>query len=103
MVLIYVITKDSAEARDIGRHLLEERLANSTNVIRSIETLRWNEGEIINTSETILLIKTKAVLYSRIEKRIGELMESHDANIFSMPITQINANFRDKLIDGVLS
>ena len=74
MVLVYLITKDSAEARDIGRTLIQERLANSANVIPSIQTLRWSGQEVVNTTETILLIKTKSLLYSKIEKRVTELM-----------------------------
>ncbi|MEM6358464.1 MAG: divalent cation tolerance protein CutA [Bacteroidota bacterium] len=102
MVLIYLITKDSSEAREIGRTLIQERLANSANVIPSIQTLRWSGEEVINTTETILLIKTKSLLYSRIEKRVTELLDNHKPNIFSMPITQINHIYLDVLRDGVI-
>lgn len=100
MVLIYVIAKDRAQARDLGQSLIQERLANSVNVIPGIETLRWSDEEVINTLETILLIKTKALLYSRIETSIKNFMGSDSVNMFSMPITQINAPFRDLLIEG---
>ncbi len=101
MVLIYLITKDSGEARSIGRSLIRERLANSANVIPSIQTLRWSGKDVINTSETILLIKTKSLLYSKIEKRVCELMGTNKPNIFSMPMTQINHGYQDTLREGV--
>lgn len=102
MVLIYLITKDAAEAREVGRALLEERLANSANVIPSIQTMRWSGTEVINTTETILLIKTKALLYSLIEKRVSDLLGSAEPNIFSMPITQIHHSYLDVLRAGVV-
>ncbi len=102
MVLVYLITKDAAEAREIGRTLIQERLANSANVIPSIHTLRWSGEEVINTTETILLVKTKSLLYSRIEKRVTELKGDHKPNIFSMPITQINHSYLDVLREGVI-
>ena len=103
MVLIYLITRDAEEARSIGRILLEERVSNSVNVIPRIQTLRWTDNEVVNTSETILLIKTKALLYSRIEKRVSELMGTKEPNIFSMPITQINHFYQDILREGVIA
>ena len=103
MVLIYLITKDAAEARKIGRILIEERMTNSANVIPRIQTLRWMDDKVVNTSETILLIKTKALLYSRIEKRVSELMNTERPNIFSMPITQIHHFYQDILREGVIS
>ncbi len=102
MVLVYLITKDASEAREVGRALIEERLANSANVIPNIQTMRWSGSEVINTSETILLIKTKALLYSHIEKRVSELMKSKEPNIFSMPITQIHHSYLDVLRAGVV-
>ena len=102
MVLIYVITKDQSQARDLGRSLIQERLTNSANVIPRIETLRWSEDEVINTTETILLIKTKALLYSRIENFVKRFMDSDSVNMFSMPITQINPPFRDLLIESTI-
>ena len=101
MVLIYLITKDSAEARDIGRDLLENRLANSVNVLPKIQTMRWQKGQVENVTETILLIKTKALLYSKIEKRVSSLMQTKKPNIFSIPITQINHGYLDILRSGV--
>ncbi|TRX58227.1 divalent cation tolerance protein CutA [Fulvivirga sp. M361] len=103
MVLIYLITKDAAEARSIGRVLIQERITNSANVIPRIQTLRWMDNEVQDTSETILLIKTKALLYSSIEKRVSELMGTKQPNIFSMPITQINHFYQDVLREGVIT
>lgn len=91
------------EARSIGRALIKERVTNSANVIPRIQTLRWQDDDVVNTSETILLIKTKALLYSKIEKRVSELMGTKQPNIFSMPITQINHFYQDILREGVVA
>ncbi|MEM7551958.1 MAG: divalent cation tolerance protein CutA [Bacteroidota bacterium] len=101
MVLIYLITKDAKEAKNVGSKLIEERLANSANVIPAIQTMRWSNDRVLDVRETVLLIKTKSLLYSRIEKRVAELMGIDTPNIFSMPITQINPGYMDVLKKGV--
>lgn len=103
MVLIYLITNSPKEAKEIGKELLEARLANSVNIIPNIQTMRWHNGSVKEESDHLVLIKTKALLYSKIEALICDFMKKENPAIFSMPITQINHPYRDALREGTIA
>ena len=102
MVLIYVSMPVGKQAAEIAELLLKERLTNHVNIIQKIECMKYEEGSINKSAETILLIKAKALLYNQIQKRILELQLSPPPNIFSMPMTQINGAYHDFLLQDVV-
>ncbi len=54
----YITTKDKAQAKAIGRALVEKGLAACANVLASMESIyRW-EGKIEEAQEAVLIIKT---------------------------------------------
>lgn len=61
------------EARSIARHLVEERLAACVNIVGPIRSLyRWRDA-VEEEPEFLLLIKTRASLLRRLERRLTEL------------------------------
>ena len=57
IVLAYIVCRDVEEAKAIGRHLLEERLAACINIF-PIESAYWWEGQIVEDHEAVLIAKT---------------------------------------------
>jgi periplasmic divalent cation tolerance protein len=56
--LVYITTPDKAEAKKIGRALVESRLAACVNIIDSMNSIyRW-EGQIQEDQEVVLIAKT---------------------------------------------
>lgn len=102
MVLIYVSLPEDSHAAEIAELLLKERLANHINIIHSIECMKYEEGAIKKSSETILLIKAKALLYKQIQQRVLEIGLSPSPNIFSVPMTQIDGAYHDFLLQDVV-
>ena len=82
---IYITTGDEAEARKIGGTLIAERLAACANIhpIRSI--YRWR-GEIEETDEAALLLKTRADLVGQIIARVKALHSYEVPCIIATPI-----------------
>jgi periplasmic divalent cation tolerance protein len=71
LVLTTAASKD--EARRIGRALVERLLAACVNIIPQVGTIyRW-EGEIEETEEWLLIIKTTATAFERVRDAINEL------------------------------
>lgn len=106
MVLIYVslplsLPEDS-QATKVAELLLRERLTNHINIIHSIECMKYEEGVIKKSAETILLIKAKALLYKQIQQRILDLGLSPRPNIFSVPMTQLDGDYHDYLLKDVI-
>jgi periplasmic divalent cation tolerance protein len=58
--LVYVTAADAGEARDIGRAMVEARLAACANVLNEmVPIFRW-EGEIDEGTESVVILKTTA-------------------------------------------
>ena len=90
--LIYITTGDEAEARKIGKTLVEEKLAACVN-FRPIKSIfRW-EGKIEEEGEMAMLVKTTAELADRVIERVKELHSYEVPCIVSLPIEKGNPDF----------
>lgn len=90
MILIYILTKNREEAVEISKYLISKELTHSVNILPEIFSFRREGDEIVEYTETITLVKTKAILYRDIEEHVGKLQKTESPMIFSLPITQIN-------------
>jgi len=70
--IIYITAGDMAEARMIGRKLVEERLAACANIFPITSIFRW-KGSIDEANEFGIVIKTRSDKVKEIEKRVKEL------------------------------
>jgi periplasmic divalent cation tolerance protein len=71
--LLLVTTGSEEEAASIGRTLVTERLAACVNIVGPARSIyRWRDA-VEEAREFILVIKTVARLYSRVERRVREL------------------------------
>lgn len=90
--LVYITTGNKAEARSIGKALVEERLAACINIIDGMESMyRW-EGQIESGNETILIAKTT---YGNLEQLTGKVKELHSYDcpcIITMTVTEQEGN-----------
>ncbi|MGO9056180.1 MAG: divalent-cation tolerance protein CutA [Candidatus Binataceae bacterium] len=71
--VVFVTAPDEDRAVKLGRALVEERLAACANLVGPIRSIyRWKD-KIEDAAEHLLIIKTRASLYSALEKRVKEL------------------------------
>jgi len=82
---IYITTKDEEEARQIGKTLVEEKLAACVNIHPIKSIYRW-EGQIQEDDETALFVKTKAELADEVIQRVKELHSYEVPCIVCLPI-----------------
>ena len=86
--LIYITTSTKEEARNIGRDLVEKRLAACVNIIDGMESIyRW-EGKIEEAQECILIVKTH---YSKVQALTNRVLKLHSyecPSIISFTITE---------------
>ena len=82
---IYITTKDEKEARQIGKTLVEEKLAACVNIHPIKSIYRW-EGQIQEDDETALFVKTKAELADEVIQRVKELHSYEVPCIVCSPI-----------------
>lgn len=84
---LVLVTVDSEEqALLIARTLVDERLAACVNLVARVRSIyRW-QGAIEDAREHLLIIKTRAALYSRVERRVRELHSYETPEILSIAL-----------------
>ena len=89
---IYITTGDEAEARKIGRTLVEERLAACINILPIQSIYRW-QGDIEEEGEAVMFVKTKAELADEVIARVQELHSYDVPCIVVLPIEKGNPDY----------
>jgi len=100
MILVYVTTKDKAEAREIGRALVRARLAGCVNIIDGMESIyHWQgksdkKGKVETSQEAILLIKTAKKLFPAVSALVRDRHSYQTPCIMSVPIKSIDPAYK---------
>jgi periplasmic divalent cation tolerance protein len=82
IILVTAGSEEQAEA--IARALVGERLAACVNIVGPIRSLyRWR-GKVEDDREYLLIIKTRATLYVRVELRVRELHNYETPEVLSL-------------------
>jgi periplasmic divalent cation tolerance protein len=86
-VLVYVTVPDRGEAVRIARAIVTERLAGCANILDGMTSLyHWN-GELQESNEAVLLLKTRQELVKSVTDRVCELHPYDVPSILAIPIT----------------
>lgn len=89
LVTVYCVFADEAEARRIGRLVIEERLAGCVNILEACRSIyRW-EGRIEEASEVPALFKTRAEVAERLMLRLQQLHSYDVPAIVVWPIADV--------------
>lgn len=93
--LVYMTAGDMAEARRIGRALVEERLAACVNIIDGMQSIyRW-EGKLAEGAEVVMIAKTVASKVPQLVARV-EALHSYDCCcVLAFPVADGNSPFLD--------
>ncbi|MDX1711730.1 MAG: divalent-cation tolerance protein CutA [Rhodovibrionaceae bacterium] len=91
--MVYITAGNEDEARNLGRKLVDARLAACANVIPAmVPIFRW-EGEIQEDSEAVLIAKTRADLVERIVEAMREWHSYDCPCVVALPIAGGNPDF----------
>ena len=72
-VRVVLCTCPPADAERIARTVLEERLVSCVNVVSGVKSLYWWKDAIQDDAESMLVIKTPAQCYAKLEARLQEI------------------------------
>jgi len=89
---VYITAKDEAEAREIGRVLVEEKLAACVNIHPIKSIYRW-QGAIEEADEVAMDAKTRAELVDKLIERVKELHSYEVPCIVSLLIEKGNPDY----------
>ena len=91
--LVYVTTNERAEAVEIGRALVEARLAACVNIIDPVTSIYWREGAVQEDSETVLVVKTRDELVVQLTDRVKTLHSSSCPCVVALPVEGENPDY----------
>ena len=101
--VVLVSVPSEAKAVELGRRLVDERLAACVNVIPGITSIfRW-EGKREDAAEALLVMKTRAERYPALEQRILELHPYSVPEVLALPVTSGSAAYTAWLRESVAS
>lgn len=93
--IVYITTADKIEALQIGRTLVEERLAACANVFDGMTSVYHWEGNIEESGEAVLIAKTRADLVDAVIERVKTLHSYTCPCVVGWPIERGNADYLD--------
>lgn len=97
--LVYITVGSETEARDIGRALIDARLAACVNIHGAVQSLyRW-DGAIQEDTEVVLIAKTRTSLVSALTSKVIALHSYDCPCIVSLPIVGGNPAFLDWVME----
>ncbi len=98
---IYMTTSDKTEARNIGRYLVESRLAACVNILDQMNAMYIWKGEFHDDGEAVMIAKTS-------EEKVSELIAAVKARhsyevpcIVALPIADGHPDFLNWIVGQV--
>ncbi|MBP9733799.1 MAG: divalent-cation tolerance protein CutA [Candidatus Omnitrophica bacterium] len=86
--VVLITCKDDDQASGIARELVQQRLAACVSLIPQIRSLYVWQGKLEETSEVMLVAKTRQELVGRLEEAVRALHSYECPEIISMPVDQ---------------
>ena len=101
IVTIYAVFPDAQQAEQIGRAMVEERLAACVNILPPMRSwYRW-QGEVAHAEEVAAILKTRRDLADSLIERIAELHSYDVPCIVAWPIDTALSRYADWIGDSV--
>jgi periplasmic divalent cation tolerance protein len=90
--IVITTTDTDSKARAMAKALVGKRLAACVQTCRISSTYRW-KGKVANAKETLLLIKSRAADYQRIEREIKRIHNYDLPEIVQIPISAASKRY----------
>jgi periplasmic divalent cation tolerance protein len=99
--LVYMTTGSKEEAKTIGKELVKSKLAACVNIIDSMNSIYWWEGELQDDTEVILIAKTTETLVPELIEKVKTLHSYECPCVLSLPVSDGNGSFLKWIADEV--
>lgn len=91
--LCYITTSTKDEARNIGRALIEKRLAACVNILDGMESMYVWEGKLETAQECVLIAKTEAELVEPLIAMVKALHSYSVPCVLSLAVDKGNPDY----------
>lgn len=100
---VYVTAPDEAEARQLARTVVEERLAACANLLGPIQSIYWWDGKLCDGAEVALVLKTSVTQQERLVERICNLHSYDCPCVVCLPVAGGNPAFLSWIADEAMA
>ncbi len=92
-IIIFVTTSTPQEAQTISAKLLESRKVACATVVPKVDSRYWWKGKIDTSEESLLILKTKASMFTQVVDIVKSLHSYEVPEIIAMPIIDGNSDY----------
>ena len=93
--MIYVTAGSHDEALEIGRNVVESRLAACANILGSMTSVYWWEGKLEEDGEVAFILKTREEMVETVVEKVKERHSYDCPCVVALPIETGNADYLD--------
>ncbi|TAL62633.1 MAG: divalent-cation tolerance protein CutA [Bacteroidetes bacterium] len=98
IIFVYIVCQDKPEAKNIGKILLQERMAACVNIFDKMNSMYWWKGKIEEANETVLIAKTTKKQFPKLSKKIKTIHSYEMPCILQIPVTGGNKKYVNWLL-----
>jgi periplasmic divalent cation tolerance protein len=99
--VVFVTAPDLKTGRQISQAALKARLIACANLMPKIESHYWWRGKIEQSSEILIIMKTRAVKLPALEKLVLKLHPYDTPELVALPLKAGTKRYLDWLADSV--
>jgi periplasmic divalent cation tolerance protein len=96
-LIVLMTAPNREEAVKIVRVLLEEQLIACGNIVDSVSSLFWWEGEIEEEKEVLVIMKSHERLFKKLSERVRELHSYDVPEVLALPIVDGSPSYLEWL------
>ncbi len=98
-IFVYVTVPTVAEAKEIAKTVVEDRLAACANILPGMHSIYQWQGKIEQAEECVVLFKTRATLLQALEACVKEMHKYSNPCIVSLPVTAGSAPYLEWIMN----
>jgi len=85
-IVVLITVGNDEEGRKIAELLVNRRKAACVSIVPSVDSLFWWEGKLASAQESLLIVKTKALLFPEIVELAKSVHSYEVPEIIALPI-----------------
>jgi len=101
-IAVFVTAPSAQEAKKISSIILNNKLAACANLFNGMDSSYWWRGKIERSRETMIIMKTKQKLFSRLSAEIKKNHSYEVPEIIALPIIAGSADYLKWIDESVI-
>jgi periplasmic divalent cation tolerance protein len=93
MIILVMVTIPKEKAQEMARFLVTERVCACVNIIEGVKSIFWWKDKVDESDEAMLLIKTRDILYAKLQTMIKNNHPYENPEIIAISIDQISPEY----------